>query len=66
MPYRGEASVVLEMWREVERGVAAAPDGTPEAEEFQAEALRLRNEYQRLIIEARAHHRPEPDPFPDE
>jgi hypothetical protein len=52
------------MWREIERSLAKVEDGTPEAEELQAQALILRNEYQRLIAEARAHHRPEPDPFP--
>jgi hypothetical protein len=66
VPYQREAAIVLEMWREVERSLArVAPDGE-EAEELQAEALRLRNEYQRLIDEATKYHRPVPPPLPTE
>lgn len=64
MPYQREAAVVLEMWREVERDLACAADGSEEAEELQAEASRLRDEYQRLIDEATKHHRPVPPPLP--
>jgi hypothetical protein len=66
LPYQREAEIVLEMWRAVERELRNAPDDSPEAEELQAEALRLRDEYQRLIKEALAHHRPVPPPLPTE
>jgi hypothetical protein len=53
------------MWRSVERSLSEAAAGSDEAEELQAEARLLRDEYQRLIGEAKAHHRPIPPPFPD-
>ncbi len=64
MPYQREAEVVLDLWREVERELAAAIPGSDEAETLQTEVMRLRDEYQRLIDLARAHHRPEPPPLP--
>lgn len=64
MPYQREAAIVLEMWREVERALQTAVTGTDEAESLQADAARLRDEYQRLIEAAAAHHRPVPPPFP--
>ena len=64
MPYQQEAAIVLAMWRQVERSLAAVADGTPEAEALQADAARLRDEYQRLISAALEHHRPVPPPFP--
>jgi hypothetical protein len=39
---------VLARWREVERRLSAVQDGTPEAEELQAEAATLREEMKRL------------------
>ena len=66
MPYQREAEIVLEMWRAIERDLQKAPDGSPEAEDLQAEAARLRDEYQRLIDEALAHKRPVPPPMPPE
>ena len=65
MPYQREALIVLAMWRDVERELASADPGSHEAEDLEAEAARLRDEYQRLIEAARAHHRPEPPPLPD-
>jgi hypothetical protein len=65
VPYQREAEIVLAMWREVERDLGAAVPGSPDAEELQAEAVRLRDEYQRLIALAREHHRPEPPPMPE-
>lgn len=66
MPYQREAAIVLEMWRDVERKLAGVPIDSEEAEELQAEAARLRNEYQRLIDEATKYHRPVPPPLPPE
>jgi hypothetical protein len=66
LPYQREAEVVLAIWRDLERRLEDLEDGTPEAEEIQADVLRLRNEYRRLIDEALAHHRPVPPPFPEE
>ena len=39
---------VLARWREVERRLDEARDGTPEAEELQAEAAALREEMRHL------------------
>ena len=64
MPYQAEAQVVLAMWREIERDLAAAIPGSSEAEALQAEAARMRDEYQRLIALAIEHHRPVPPPMP--
>jgi hypothetical protein len=65
MPYQREAEIVLALWRDVERELASAPPGSHRAEELEADAARLRDEYQRLIQAAREHHRPEPPPLPD-
>ena len=64
VPYQREAAIVLEMWRDVERALTAVTLGSDEEEELRVEAARLRDEYQRLIAQAREHHRPEPPPFP--
>jgi hypothetical protein len=65
MPYQREAEIVLAMWRQAERHLEAAAPDSPEAEAYQADAARLRDEYQRLVAAAREHHRPEPPPFPE-
>jgi hypothetical protein len=49
MPYQRQAEVVFAEWREVERARQDVSDGTPEAEALQAEAMRLHDEYERLI-----------------
>jgi hypothetical protein len=64
MPYAREAEIVLAMWREAERALAVAAPGSDEEEQLQAEAVRLRNEYQRLIEAARPANRPVPPPWP--
>ena len=64
MPYQREAVIVLAMWRDVERELANATPGSPEAEDLEADAARLRDEYQRLVAAAQEHHRPVPPPFP--
>ncbi len=63
MPYQREGEIVLAMWRDVERRLEAAERDSAEAESLQLEAARLRDEYTRLIEEARRHHRPEPPPI---
>jgi len=63
MPYRAEAMIVIEMWRDVERRLADASPGSPDEESLRQEAARLRDEYQRLVGLAREHHRPEPPPL---
>ena len=65
MPYQKEAEAVLAMWREVERSLAQAEPGSPEAERLQTDAVVLRDEYQRLIREAEAQNRSVPPPFPE-
>ena len=65
MPYRREAEAVLGMWREIERSLAAAEPGSAEEERLLADVVVLRDEYQRLIEQAREHHREVPPPFPE-
>jgi hypothetical protein len=65
MPFRREAEIVLAMWRDVERRLAVAEPGSAEEELLQADAAIYRNEYQRLVSEARRLHRDVPPPFPD-
>jgi hypothetical protein len=65
VPYQREAVIVLSMWREVERELEQADEGSPEAEVLQADAARLRDEYQRLIKAAIEHDRPVPPPMPE-
>ena len=65
MPYRREAEAVLGMWREIERSLAAAEQGSAEEERLLADVVVLRDEYQRLIEQAREHHRDVPPPFPE-
>lgn len=64
MPYQREAVIVLEMWRTVEQAMAEPGVDSDELEGLQAEAARLRDEYQRLIAAAMEHDRPLPPPFP--
>ena len=64
MPYQRLAASVLDKWREVERRLAECPPGSDAAEDLQAEAATLRDEYQRLIAAAIEAHRPVPPPFP--
>lgn len=52
------------MWRRVERSLETIPPQSEEAAPLMAEWARLRTEHQRLIKLARAHHRPEPSPWP--
>ena len=65
LPYQREAEIVLDMWREVERDLEAAESGSDQERTLRAEASRLRDEYQRLIHEAKAHHRPVPPELPE-
>ena len=64
MPYRVEAEAILAAWREVDRKLADAFDA--DAEMLRAEAARLRDEYQRVVAQARQAELPEPPPFPVE
>jgi hypothetical protein len=64
MPFAREAEVVLAMWRDVERSLAATPPRSAEARRLQDEIELLRQEYQRLTDLAREHHRVEPPPLP--
>jgi hypothetical protein len=56
MTYRQEAETVLTSWREVERALQRATPGSPEADELQAEVLRLRDRYQALVDRAGEAH----------
>jgi hypothetical protein len=64
MPFQGLAVIVLERWRAVERSMQDPAVGEEALDALRAEAAALRDEYQRLVIEARAKSRPEPPPFP--
>jgi hypothetical protein len=65
VPYQREGEIVLAMWRAVERELATVRPGSPDAEELQAEAARLRAEHQRLTALAVEHHRPTPPAWPE-
>jgi hypothetical protein len=58
MPHSGEAEAVLARWRAVERELSLAEPGSDEAEELEAEAARLQEEYRRLIDQAHERQRP--------
>ena len=62
-----EATEILERWRQVERALTEVNPGSSYAVALEAEAIRLRDEYQRMLLAAsdapdRAHvdSRPEP------
>jgi hypothetical protein len=65
LPYQRDALAVLAKWRDVDRALAEAAEGSSEAKRLREEAARLRDEYQRLVSEAIAHQRPVPPAFPD-
>jgi len=58
MPHPSSATDLLTAWREVARALQSPGLGTAEAEALQADALRLRNAYQRLVEEAWQHNEP--------
>jgi phage terminase small subunit len=64
MPYQRLAEAALARWREVERQLAELPPESEEADTLKLESYRLREEYQHLIDQAVAHHRPVPPAFP--
>lgn len=66
MPDQRRAKVVLASLRGVEREIESTEPGSPEAEFLQSTAARLRNEYQRLVEQARERGRPEPPPLPED
>jgi hypothetical protein len=64
VPYQTRALEVLARWRVVELALKGVDDGTVEADSLRAEAVRLRDEYQELILAARRVDAAEPPPFP--
>ena len=56
MTYRQDAERVLAVWREIERALAEVAPASPEAEELQAEVLRLRDRYRALVEQAGQAH----------
>jgi hypothetical protein len=64
MPYQRLAQAVLAQWRDVERQLADLSPESPEADALKLESYRLREEYQHLIDQAIAYHRPQPPAFP--
>lgn len=65
MPYRRLAEDVLARWRAIEMQLAKLDPMSPEADELKLDSYRLRQQYQDLIAQATAQHRPQPPPFPD-
>jgi hypothetical protein len=61
MTYRQDAEGVLAVWRAVERALSEAAPGSADAEELQAEAMRLRDRYRALVDEA-GHAHADDDP----
>jgi hypothetical protein len=66
MPYQRLARFVLDEWRALERRLAVIDPGSDEAAILIPESVALREEYQHLIVQAAAHHRPVPAPFPED
>jgi hypothetical protein len=66
VPYERLARFVLDEGRAIERQLMTTDLASEEAESLRSEARRLREEYQHLVGEAEAHHRPTPPPFPHE
>ncbi len=64
MPYQKLAEAILAEWRAVERQLGELGHDAADAAALEAESRRLRDEYELLFLQARAHHRPEPPPFP--
>jgi hypothetical protein len=56
VPYRREGEIVLALWRNVERDLAAAEPGSPEADALQSEAARLPEQHRRLTALAIEHN----------
>ncbi|MEA2608018.1 MAG: hypothetical protein QOJ75_261 [Chloroflexota bacterium] len=52
MPHPTTAADLQTAWRKVELALESTAEGTKEAEALRADALRLRNAYQRLVEEA--------------
>lgn len=65
MPYRQEAETVLAMWRDVERQLSDLSPESERADQLIEQWALLRAEHLRLTDAARAHHRPEPEPWPE-
>ena len=65
MPYRARAEAILAQWREIERALEKVEGGTAEPEYLADVAAELRDEYQRVVEEARRADRPMPPPFPE-
>jgi hypothetical protein len=63
--YAKQAEEILATWREIERGLEAAEPGSAEAERLAEDAALLRDEYQRLVQQARAADHPVPPTFPE-
>jgi hypothetical protein len=62
VPFQTRALEVLARWRVVERALEGIDAGTVEADALRIEAVRLRDEYQELILAARRVDAPEPFP----
>jgi hypothetical protein len=65
VPYQRLAAATLAQWREVERALADPGLDPATIDTLQAEAIRLRDEYQSYVRQAVNEHRPEPPPFPE-
>lgn len=64
MLYQKEAEKVRSEWVDVKREIDGVEVGSPEYVRLYIQARQLRDEYQRLIEEARLHHRAELPPLP--
>ncbi len=62
--YQLEADRVLSAWSAIKREIDAVEPGSPEYVALYIAARQLRNEYQRLVEEARLHHRAALPPLP--
>ncbi|HEY7938039.1 MAG TPA: hypothetical protein VID26_13040 [Candidatus Limnocylindrales bacterium] len=64
MPYQRVARFVVDGWWAIQRRLAHIDSGSDEARMLAIEAVALREEYEHLIVQAVAHDRPVPPPFP--
>jgi hypothetical protein len=65
MPFQREAEAILGDWRAVQRELELLDPRSPEAEALQAEAVRLRDAYQRIIRMQRETGGSDLPPFPE-
>ena len=65
MPTRRETEAVIAMWREIERALVRTEPGSLEFERLTSDAALLRDEYQRLLAQAKAQEHADQSAYPE-